>query len=77
METAFCDVFLAGLKLAVLLPQPPKCWDYSCTKPQAQEKHILFMRFANSSLPTGTIVDPKHLRTSGFEVFTVNSKGSL
>jgi hypothetical protein len=20
----------AGLKLAILLPQPPKCWDYSC-----------------------------------------------
>jgi hypothetical protein len=26
-------VFQAGLKLLILQPQPPECWDYRCVPP--------------------------------------------
>jgi hypothetical protein len=29
-ETMFCYVAQAGLEVRILLPQPPKCWDYGC-----------------------------------------------
>jgi hypothetical protein len=32
-ELRSCYTAQAGLKLSILLPQPPKCWDYSCEPP--------------------------------------------
>jgi hypothetical protein len=29
-EVGFCYVAQAGLKLMILLPQSPRCWDYKC-----------------------------------------------
>jgi hypothetical protein len=29
-----------GLDLAILLPQPPKCWDYKCVPPLLAPEHL-------------------------------------
>jgi hypothetical protein len=29
----FVCLFVSGLKLLIILPQPPKCWDYRCVPP--------------------------------------------
>jgi hypothetical protein len=33
-ELESCYVAQAGLKLEILLPQPPECWSYKCVLPQ-------------------------------------------
>jgi hypothetical protein len=32
-ETGSHSVTQANLELSILLPQPPKCWDYRCVAP--------------------------------------------
>jgi hypothetical protein len=33
LKTGPCNVAQAGLKLSIVLPQTPDCWDYRCTPP--------------------------------------------
>jgi hypothetical protein len=35
-EIATCYIAQASLELMILLPQPPKCWDYPATMPSLQ-----------------------------------------
>jgi hypothetical protein len=30
----------AGLELVILLPQPPKCWNYRCVPPHSASEHL-------------------------------------
>jgi hypothetical protein len=46
-EIAFCYVAQAGLKLEVLLPLPPYCWDCRYALPHLTQKRI----FLNKALP--------------------------
>jgi hypothetical protein len=39
LETGSCQVAQAGLKLAVLVPQSPECWDYGLDPPQLLYNH--------------------------------------
>jgi hypothetical protein len=39
-ETGSHSVTQAGLKLATLLPQPPKCWDYRCEPPHLAKNKL-------------------------------------
>ena len=36
-----CYIAQAGFELAILLPQPPKCWDYICVCPCLTDVAIL------------------------------------
>jgi hypothetical protein len=37
----------AGLKLAILLPQPPECWDYRSAPPHVALKNDILYYVAN------------------------------
>lgn len=53
-ETVSHSIIQAGLKcIAILLPQPPKCWDYTHEPFSWDHKHEPFFFFLrrNSSLP--------------------------
>jgi hypothetical protein len=32
-----------NIKLGILLPQSPKCWDYRCAPPHMAQKAIVFL----------------------------------
>jgi hypothetical protein len=50
-ETEFSYVAQAGLMLEILLPQPPRCWDYSCAPPcPSDSDYVLYHLFLGNCL---------------------------
>jgi hypothetical protein len=45
VETGSLYVVQGGLELAILLPQPPECWDYRCAR-----SHLAILFFCPDSL---------------------------
>jgi hypothetical protein len=62
----------AGLELSILLPQPPKCWDYSCAPPYLFFIYFLFIdfdEFSSIERPSGGMfLSTKHYIKSTFQV---------
>jgi hypothetical protein len=45
LDTGSCCVAQNGLKLSILLPWPPKCWDYRCKTPRLATSIPLYTVF--------------------------------
>jgi hypothetical protein len=44
-ETGYCYIAQPGLELTILLPQPPKCWDYRHAPTHVASSFFLNERF--------------------------------